>query len=187
MKKYVILAAVILLAIGFGSFQYWAIGWQGTVDVSIGTVQGSVNISTNVTPPTLISTIVPGRPFKLGDNDTYLYKITLPSTYNGYYIVTLHLANAGELGEDLEYLLMNVTLSTNASDGTSDVVNYKWLSLDNGRVQFKITSNDITGGSSGYIYIVDGSGKALVEAGGSIDSPKFVINVEEIGAGTVAG
>ena len=185
MKKYVILAAVILLAIGFGSFQYWAIGWQGTVDVSIGTVQGSVNISTNVTPLTLISNIVPGRPFKLGDTDTYLYNITLPVGYNGYYIVTLYLANAGELGEDLEYLLMNVTLSTNATNGTSGVVATKWLSLDNGRVQFKITSDNIsnTTGGSGYIYIVDGSGKALVEAGGSIDSPKFVINVEEIGAG----
>lgn len=181
MKKYVILAAVILLAIGFGSFQYWAIGWQGTVDVSIGTVQGSVNISTDT--PTLISNIVPGRPFKLGDNDTYLYNITPPVVYNGYYIVTLHLANAGELGEDLEYLLMNVTLSTNATNGTSDVVASKWLSLDNGRVQFKITQSNISGGNSGYIYIVDGSGKALVEAGGSIDSPKFVINVEEIGAG----
>ena len=181
MKKYAILAAVILLAIGFGSFQYWANGWQGTVEVSIGTVHGSVNISTDT--PTLISNIVPGRPFKLGDNDTYLYNITLPVGYNGYYIVTLYLANAGELGEDLEYLLMNVTLSTNATNGTSGVVATKWLSLDNGRVQFKITSSDITAGSSGYIYIVDGSGKALVEAGGSIESPKFVINVEEIGAG----
>ena len=181
MKKYAILTTVILLTIGFGSFQYWAIGWQGTVDVSIGTVHESVNISTDT--PTLISNIVPGRPFKLGDNDTYLYNITLPATYNGYYIVTLSLANAGELGEDLEYLLMNVTLGTNSSDGTSNVVDNEWLSLENGRVQFKITPSNIAGGSSGYIYITDGSGKALVEAGDSVESPKFIINVEEIGAG----
>ncbi len=120
----------------------------------------------------------------MGNTSNYLYNITLPADYNGDYIVTLHLVNADEVANDLRYLIMNVTLSKSDSDGTSDVVASKWLSLTNGRVQFKITSSDIAEGNSAYIYITDGVGKALWPKVGSVTNPTFVIDVEEIGAGS---
>ena len=180
MVKYAVLATLMLLAIGLGSFQYWAVSWQGTATATIGKVDNKVNITAG--SPTLISNIVPWRPFTVGNTSHHLYKIDFPAEYNGYYIVTLHLVNADDVANDLRYLIMNVSLY-NGTYSNNNLVDSKWLSLTNGRVQFKISPSNITGGNSGYIYITDGVGKALWWKVGTVTNPQFVIDVEEIGAG----
>ena len=176
MKKYAVLATLMLLAIGLGSFQYWAVSDQDSVTASIGDVDGRVNI-TALSPGDIVSdNIILWRPFKV-DSGKELYNITLPGTYNGEYTVTLHLANAGNLAKQLRYLIMKVSLY-NGSNGT--YIKSKWLSLTNGRVQFEINQNEVAGGNNATIKIDGGSGKVLwPKVGFSVAQPQFVIDVEE--------
>ena len=176
MKGYTILVTLMLLAIGLGSFQYWAIGQQDTASATIGNVASGVTIDTQT--PTIVSSLRPWRPFGVGNSTHYLYKIAPASDYNGNYTATLYLTNADELGKDFIYLIMNVTL--NKSDGT--VVDYKWLGLENGRVQFNIDKTNFTTTSSpAYINITGGVGNIPFWKTGSLTDPTFVIDVEEIG------
>jgi len=114
----------------------------------------------------------------VGNSTHYLYKIAPASDYNGNYTATLYLTNADELGKDFIYLIMNVTL--NKSDGT--VVDYKWLGLENGRVQFNIDKTNFTTTSSpAYINITDGAANIPFWKTGNLKNPQFVIDVEETG------
>jgi len=184
MVKYAVLATLMLLAIGLGSFQYWAVSVQETASATIGDVDDKVDITPG--SPTLISNIVPWRPFGVGNTSEELYNITLPSEYNGDYIVTLHLVNADDVAEDLRYLIMKVELYNNTySASNKKLIDSKWLSLINGRVQFQINQSAMGGSTTAYIYITDGVGKALwPKVCFTVTNPTFVIDVEEIGAGS---
>jgi len=174
MKRYTILATLMLLAIGLGSFQYWAIGQQDTASATIDNVATGVTIDTQT--PTIVSSPRPWRPFHVGCNTQYLYKITPASDYNGNYTATLYLTNADKLGEDFIYLIMNVTLAN-----STQTVDYKWLGLENGRVQFNIDKDNFTTSEPAYINITGGVGNIPFWKTGSLTDPTFVIDVEEIG------
>ncbi len=45
MVKYAVLATLMLLAIGLGSFQYWAVSVQKTASATIGDVDSKVTIN----------------------------------------------------------------------------------------------------------------------------------------------
>ncbi|MHC1611417.1 MAG: hypothetical protein ACXQTW_07500 [Candidatus Methanospirareceae archaeon] len=174
MKKYAVLATLMLLVIGLGSFQYWAIGQQETATAGIGTVVDGLTVKTQ--NPIIVSSPRPWRPFSVGNATYYLYNITRASGYNGNYTATLYLTNADELGKDFIYLIMNVTLNT--SDGT--VVDHKWLGLENGRVQFNIDKTNFSS-SPAYINITGGVANIPWWKTGELEDPQFVIDVEETG------
>ena len=183
MKKYAILATLMLLVIGLGSFQYWAIGSQDTASATIGNVADELSIDAGA--PDLFSGTKVGiwRPFNLSNTSQYLYKIVFDTTYAGNYTATIYLANADDLAKDYTYMFMNVSLCNNASQ----VQDSRWLSLTNGRVDLLINAS--TGkypGGTAYINITDGAAKLLPwwrlgAKSSAPTSPKFVIDVEEIG------
>ena len=176
MKGYTILATLMLLAIGLGSFQYWAIGQQETATASIGSLSDGLTVKTQ--NPIIIQHPRPWRPFHVGNRTHYLYNITPQTNYNGNYTATLYLTNADELGEDFIYLIMNMSLMKNDN---STVVDSKWLGLENGRVQFKIDNVNFSSSSPAYINITGGAGNIpWWKRGGSVADPTFVIDVEEI-------
>jgi len=175
MKKYTILATLMLLAIGLGSFQYWAIGQQETATATIGPVSDGLNVTPGT--PTIINNPRPWRPFGLGCETQYLYNITPQANYTGNYTATLYLTNADELGSDFIYLIMNMSLQNG-----STVVDSKWLGLENGRVQFKIDNVNFSSNYPAYINITGGAGNIpWWKSSGDPTDPTFVIDVEEIG------
>ena len=175
MKKYAVLATLMLLAIGLGSFQYWAIGQQQTATAEIGQVTDQLTVETQ--NPIIIQHPRPWRPFHVGNRTHYLYKITPQANYNGNYTATLYLTNADELGEDFIYLIMKVSLMNGSTE-----VDSKWLGLENGRVQFKIDNGNFTKDWPAYINITDGVGNIpWWRRSGDPTDPTFVIDVEEIG------
>ena len=176
MKKYTILATLMLLSIGLGSFQYWAIGQQETATATIGTVEDGLTVDTQ--DPVIIQNPRPWRPFGVKNDTHYLYNITPQTTYTGNYTATLYLTNADKLGEDFIYLIMKMELKN-----SSQSVDTKWLGLENGRVQFNLDKKYFAGVSdSAYIYITGGAGNIpWWKKTGTPTAPKFVIDVEEIG------
>ena len=175
MKKYAVLATLMLLAIGLGSFQYWAIGQQSIATAEIGQVTDQLTVETQ--NPVIIKNPRPWRPFHVGNRTHYLYKITPQTNYNGNYTATLYLTNADELGKDFIYLIMKVELKK--KDGT--MIDYKWLGLENGRVQFKIDNVNFSDSSNpAYINITDGVGNIPFWKADSLEDPAFLIDVEEM-------
>jgi len=173
MKKYAILATLMLLIIGLGSFQYWAVSVQDTASATIGDVEDKFSVDTGT--PTLISNPTRWKPFGVGCETQYLYKITPQATHNGNYTATLYLTNADDLKNDFIYLIMNVTLMNG-----STVVDSQWLSLEKGRVQFRIDSGNFSADYPAYINITDGVGNIPFWKADSLEDPAFLIDVEEM-------
>ena len=184
MKKYAILATLMLLAIGLGSFQYWAVGSQSTASAGVGTIPDSVDVW-GYNKGTIIGgnsgdVDVVGRPGKV-KGDQYLFKIKPAASYNGDYKATLYLVNAGELADELRYLNINVSCRKYSNAGNQKGEEFKALTLDNGRVEFHLDwSNDNGDGVDYYRIYIEG-GSYYANRAMSPGEINFILDVEETG------
>lgn len=173
-KKYAIFAIAMLLVVGLGSFQYWAMGTQSTATATIGSVDTIEVTVTTGSPDIVTHPIITGKPGPVGNSSAYLYKVAPDTTYNENYTATVYLTNTDDLGQDYTYLNMNVTLQNGSS-----VINSKWLMLETGRIQFKIDNVNFSSSFPAYINITDGN--YYIPSGETATAdPSFVIDVEAL-------
>ena len=182
MKKYAIFAIAMLLVVGLGSFQYWAVGSQLTASATVGSVDTTgVTVTAGDPAPVLVPhPVITGKPGPVGNTSYELYNTTLAeTTYKENYTATVHLTNADVLGESYTYLNMKVELKNYNATSGNDVSNItsKWLTLENGRVQLTIDRDNFNSSFPAKIYITDGN-YYIPEGESSGADPSFVIDVE---------
>ncbi|MFW6040971.1 MAG: hypothetical protein ACOC85_03965 [Thermoplasmatota archaeon] len=165
-----------------GAFGMWALTSQETVNVSTGTIDPSVSVSTGTNVETDDPILLDSVSGEYGDvaSDYHLYTIDKSSQqeYTGGYEVTLHLSNAAEVSQDLKTLVMDVTLKGKMGGDLEE--RSQDLTLENGKVSFIIENNFFDSNGVADVYI-EGDSYRTYDDVNEVPNLHLMIDVEEIG------
>lgn len=139
-----------------GGFTYWASNQQGVVERSASweNVSKGVEIEPYHRGNLLVyesDEVILGEPNEIKENRK-LFSVNEESEFNGNYNIRIYLTNTGEISEYFRYLILEIGVRDDEDDYFK-----KYLTLENGNVEFNGIESGNFNGESTDIIILNGS------------------------------